>query len=96
MKKLQLLSISLICVLAIQAQNTGSLKGKLVDTIGKQILKDASVTVIDAKDSSLEVFGLTKQDGSFSLDNISFGDRIVQIKFAGYEAYSKKINFSKT
>lgn len=80
----------------VSAQNSATLRGKLVDTVGKQSLKDASVTILDAKDSTLDVFGLTKADGSFLISNISFGEMIVDIKFQGYEPFSKKIVFSKT
>ncbi len=81
--------------IALMAQNTATLKGKLVDSIGKQSLKDASITVLEAKDSTLDVFGLAKADGSFVVEKISFGEMLVMIKFQGYEAYSKKVNFSK-
>ncbi|TXT34289.1 MAG: TonB-dependent receptor [Chitinophagaceae bacterium] len=77
------------------AQQTGSIKGKLIDTIGKQVLKDASVTVLNGGDSTLEVFGLSKQDGSFLVENIPLGWMILQIKFQGYEPIAKKINFTK-
>jgi hypothetical protein len=80
----------------VQAQTSGTLKGKLVDSIGKQSLKDASISILDAKDSTLDVFGLTKADGSFLISNITFGEMIVDIKFQGYEPISKKITFSKT
>lgn len=80
----------------VSAQNSATLRGKLVDTVGKQSLKDASVTILEAKDSTLDVFGLTKADGSFLISNISFGEMIVDIKFQGYEPFSKKIVFSKT
>ena len=80
----------------VMSQNTGSIKGKLIDTIAKQPLKDASVTLLDAKDSTLELFGLAKQDGSFLLENLSMGDFILQIKFQGYEPFSQKINLQKT
>ncbi len=88
--------LSIVLVISVNAQNTGTLKGKLIDSIGKQALKDATVTLLDAKDSTLEVFGLAKQDGSFSLENIGFGDMLLQIKFQGYESYSKKLSFTKT
>lgn len=80
---------------AAMAQTTGSVRGKLIDSLNKQSLKDASVTILDGKDSSLEVFTLAKDDGSFSLLNIPFGEMILQIKFQGYEPYSKHITFSK-
>ena len=89
----------LTCVLltaTVSAQTTGTIKGKLIDSLSKQSLKDASVTVLDARDSSMEVFGLAKADGTFSLSNITFGDMLLQVKFQGYEVISKKITFSKT
>ncbi len=89
----------LTCVLLttmVSAQTTGTIKGKLIDSLSKQSLKDASVTVLDARDSSMEVFGLAKADGTFSLSNITFGDMLLQVKFQGYEVISKKITFSKT
>jgi len=84
-----------LLTVAASAQTTGSIRGKLIDSVNKQSLKDASITVIDAKDSSMEVFGLAKEDGTFSLANITFGSMIVQVKFQGYEPYSKTITFSQ-
>ncbi|NCI47657.1 outer membrane beta-barrel family protein [Sediminibacterium soli] len=81
---------------SVAAQNTATVKGKLIDSTSKQSLKDATVTVLDAQDSTLEVFGLAKADGSFSISNISFGERLLQIKFQGYALISRKISFSKT
>ncbi|HQS25402.1 MAG: hypothetical protein B7Y11_11590 [Sphingobacteriia bacterium 24-36-13] len=94
--RLLLLVLSIFSSVALMAQSTATLKGKLVDSVGKQALKDASITVLEAKDSTLDVFGLAKADGSFVVEKISFGEMIVMIKFQGYEAYSKKINFSKS
>jgi hypothetical protein len=93
--RLFFLLLSMFSSIALMAQNTATLKGKLVDSIGKQSLKDASITVLEAKDSTLDVFGLAKADGSFVVEKISFGEMLVMIKFQGYEAYSKKVNFSK-
>lgn len=77
------------------AQTSATIKGKLVDSTSKQSLKDATVTILDARDSTLEVFGLAQADGSFSINNISFGDMILQVKFSGYEPISRKISFTK-
>lgn len=94
--RLLLLVLSIFSGVALMAQSTATLKGKLVDSVGKQALKDASITILEAQDSTLDVFGLAKADGSFVVEKISFGEMIVLIKFQGYEDYSKKINFSKT
>ena len=77
--------------LAAYAQTAGSVRGKLVDSLSKQTLKDATVTVIDAKDSTLEIFGLAKTDGFFELKNLSFKPLILQISFQSYEPFSKEI-----
>ena len=87
-----------LCILisvSAMAQTTGTVKGKLIDSLNKQSLKDATVTILDARDSTLEVVGLAKPDGSFSMTNISFGDMLLQIKFQGYEPISRKLTFSK-
>src|SRR6478609_6844303 len=91
-----LLACVFLCVAASAQNSAGTLRGKLVDSLNKQSLKDATVTVLDARDSSVEVVGLAKEDGTFSLQNISFGEMILQVKFQGYETYSKKITFSAT
>ncbi len=77
-------------------QTTGTLKGKLVDSVAKQSLKDASVTILDPSDSTVELFGLTKADGSFEIHNISFGTYLIHINFQGYEPVFKHFTFSKT
>jgi hypothetical protein len=93
--RLLLLVLTMFSGMVLMAQNTATLKGKLVDSVGKQALKDASITVLESKDSTLDVFGLAKADGSFIVEKISFGEMIIMIKFQGYETYSKKIVFSK-
>lgn len=87
-----LLSISIFAV----AQNSGTLKGKLIDTVGKQSLKDASISVLNPSDSSLEVFGLALADGGFSVRNIPFGTYLVHISFQSYEPVFKRITVNKT
>ena len=79
---------------SLQAQSTGTLKGKLVDSLSKQSLKDASVTLLDPKDSTLELFGLAKEDGSFEITNISMGSYLIHIAFQGYESVFKKVTLS--
>ena len=95
MKKLLLLLV--ICNLAqfVQAQTVGTVRGRLLDTLNKQSLKDASIVILDARDSTLEVFGLAAADGSFNITNIAFGRMLLQVKFQGYEPVERKLNFTK-
>ena len=78
------------------SQATASINGKLVDSVAKQSMKDASVTVLNAQDSTIEAYGLAKADGSFSVSGIPFGDMMVRISFQGYETFTRRFQFSKT
>jgi hypothetical protein len=90
-----ILILSCITTAAI-SQSNGSVKGKLIDSLTKQILKDATVSLMDAKDSTLEVFVLAKADGSFELKNLALKPLILQISFQSYEPYRKTIFLSKS
>ncbi|MEN9977152.1 MAG: hypothetical protein RIR36_1312, partial [Bacteroidota bacterium] len=94
MKKLLSLFSLVFLVSFASAQSVATVKGILIDSLNKQSLKDASIVVLAASDSSLEVFTLAKADGSFVINNAPFGEMIVQVKFQGYEPFSKKITFS--
>ena len=77
------------------AQTNGTLKGKLMDTLSKQSLKDASITILDPQDSTLEQFVLAVAGGEFEMKNINFGTYILQISFQGYQSFTKNISFAK-
>jgi hypothetical protein len=94
MKKLLSLLSLVFLVSFASAQSVATVKGILIDTLNKQSLKDASIVVLAASDSSLEVFTLAKADGSFIINNAPFGEMLVEVKFQGYEPFSKKITFS--
>jgi hypothetical protein len=94
MKKLVSLLSLVFLVSFASAQSVATVKGILIDSLNKQSLKDASIVVLAASDSSLEVFTLAKADGSFIINNAPFGEMLVQVKFQGYEPFSKKITFS--
>jgi hypothetical protein len=80
----------------VLAQNAATIKGQLLDTTNKQSMKDASVSILDVKDSTVESFSLAKADGSFEIKGFSFGTYIIQISFNSYEPLFKTVTFSKT
>lgn len=94
MKKLLSLLSLVFLVSFASAQSVATVKGILIDSLNKQSLKDASIVVLAASDSSLEVFTLAKADGSFIINNAPFGEMLIEVKFQGYEPFSKKIIFS--
>lgn len=74
------------------AQTTGTIKGRIYDSTSKQYLPNASITVLQAGDSSLEQFTISNSLGSFEVSKLSFGNYIVQITYQGYKAVLQKIN----
>lgn len=89
-KTIMVMAVLLIAS-ASMAQKSGSVKGKLIDSVGRQSLKDASVIILNVSDSSMEMYGLTKDDGSFEIKNIPFGKMIVLVSFQGYTPQHKNI-----
>lgn len=78
------------------AQSNGSIKGKLIDSTSKQSLKDASVTLLDPADSTVESMGLSRVDGYFSFSNLSAGNYLLRVSFQGYESIFIPVSISKT
>jgi hypothetical protein len=91
-KKFILLFLSVLAVLALHAQSTGTIKGQLIDTVGKQSLKQATVSLLNKTDSSVYTYVLSRDDGSFIFQNISLNAYILSINFQGYDTYRKNVN----
>ena len=72
----------------------GIVKGKLVDSTSKQPVPDATVTVVNAKDSALANFMLSTKQGTFEIKNLLPGDYRLLITSKGLEEIKK--NFSIT
>lgn len=76
-----------------QAQRVdGSIKGKLIDTAAKQPISGATISVLNAKDSSLVTFTLSGKLGTFEVKGLSQGDYRLIISSKGY--VETKQNFS--
>ena len=73
MKKIYSLLFSVLFTTALFAQKNGSVKGVAFDTISKQPVAGATVTVLEKKDSLLVSFTMTGNDGRFELKNLPNG-----------------------
>ncbi|HTN46301.1 MAG TPA: outer membrane beta-barrel family protein [Flavipsychrobacter sp.] len=71
-----------------------SVKGALMDTLNDAQLQDASVTLIRAKDSILQTFTRSKQDGSFELRVPNPGEYVILITFPSFADYVEKLNLN--
>lgn len=88
-----------ICLLTMAtrsvAQDKGSIKGKLVDSSGKQNLSLATITVFKAKDTSIITYRLTDAQGEFKVPGLPFNIlcRVV-ISFSGYRVERKEFELT--
>lgn len=92
-----LLSLILTVLTSVQAQKAdGSVKGKLQDTVAKQPISDATVSVLGASDSTLKNFTLSGKSGSFEVKGLPEGDYKLVITHLGYVEFKKKFSISET
>lgn len=91
MKKLRLIGLlwGLLCVgTAAMAQH--SVKGKLVDEQG-QPLPSATVMLLNASDSVLKSFALSKPDGSFEMKSVKEGSYVLKATFQGFNNLNQAV-----
>ncbi|MEQ1675472.1 MAG: outer membrane beta-barrel family protein [Chitinophagaceae bacterium] len=98
MKQIFTLSLFLFALFtAAQAQKAdGSIKGKLIDTTAKQPIVDATVSVLNAKDSSLATFTLSNKQGVFEVRGLVEGDYRVVISSKGYTEFKQTVSITST
>jgi len=74
----------------LSAQTNYSIKGTLADTVSNSKLANASISVITAKDSILQKFTRVKEDGTFTINNLSKGKFIVLATYPGYADFVER------
>ena len=89
MKKISLILLSGFIWLTSSAQKNGNVKGVVFDTIAKQPVPAATITVLQAKDSSLVTFTMTNNRGEFSLANVPYGDYRLLVTHVSYHNVNK-------
>ncbi len=96
MKQIFTLSLFLFALLtAAQAQKAdGSIKGKLIDTTAKQPIVDATVSILNAKDSSLATFTLSNKQGAFEVKGLTEGDYRIVVSSKGYTEFKKTVSIT--
>jgi len=90
-----LVLLTLICISAF-AQDKGSIKGTLMDTVLKQPIADATVTVMKASDSSLVTFSRSNSKGDFNVSFLDKGKYRVLITHITYRNFSRFFEINET
>lgn len=98
MKKVFTLSLLFFGLLiGAQAQKTdGTIKGKLMDTVAKQPIADATISVLNTKDSSLSTFTLSTKTGVFEIKGLEEGNYQLVITHLGFETVKKTVAITAT
>jgi hypothetical protein len=93
MKKIYLIVLVIIAsALTVSAQKvSGTVKGRLQDSISGTMLTDATVSVVRLQDSSLISFTITSRNGQFEIKNIDAGEYNLVSSFQGLQ--TKKTKF---
>ncbi|MFN8290107.1 MAG: outer membrane beta-barrel family protein [Chitinophagaceae bacterium] len=96
MKKIFTLSVLfLVFLVSARAQKAdGIIRGKLMDTAAKQPISNATVSVLNAKDSSLATFTLSNKQGVFEVKGLAAGDYRVVVSSKGYVEYKKNVSIT--
>jgi len=96
MKRFFTLSLVLFALaLTAQAQKfDGSIKGKLIDTAAKQPISNATVSVLNVKDSSLATFTLSAKTGAFEVKGLGEGDYRLVVSSQGYMEFKKSVSIT--
>ncbi len=84
---LQILSLAFFCSAQIMAQDTGVIKGRIVNASDNQPIEAVSVAI-----SGTTLGTITDADGNFSLSYDVTGSYQIVASFIGYTSYSKRLN----
>ncbi|RYY17664.1 MAG: carboxypeptidase-like regulatory domain-containing protein, partial [Chitinophagaceae bacterium] len=96
MKRILAVLVSCFILTGVVAQSgNGVVKGKLTDTIYKEVLSEATITVLNPKDSSVVSFVLTNPKGEFTISNLDSGAYRLTASYSGYAPFSRYFKISK-
>jgi hypothetical protein len=94
MRYIYLLLATLFISLGSVAQKNGSVKGVLMDTLSKQPVAAATITLMSKKDSSLVSFTMTDNKGVFEITGVGNGEYRLLITHVNYHGASKLFSVS--
>lgn len=95
MRSIYFLLVAICITISSTAQKNGSVKGVAFDTISKQAVSAATVTVLERKDSSLVTFTMTGSDGRFELKGLANGEYRLLITHVNYHNSNKFFSISE-
>ena len=88
-----LISIITLCLIpAIFPQTSnGSVTGRILDKSTSALIEYANIVLLSVQDSSVITGTVSDKNGFFILDNISFNDYLLEVRFIGFNTLRFKI-----
>lgn len=93
MRKLFLLPLLFILTLAATAQNRGTIKAIILDSVSHQPVQLATISLLKLSDTSLISYTVTDKNGSFILHNVKQEASRLLISHVGYRGVHLKVDF---
>ena len=90
----KILFLLLLFPLAIMAQGTGTISGKMIDGENNEPLGFATISVTRAGSSAPTSGATSDDDGKFLITGLQEGDYTVQFTFVGYMSDSRKVSIT--
>jgi hypothetical protein len=89
--KITIPALIILCLstVSVFAQNSYSIKGSVADTASNSKLTNATVAVLNAKDSILQKFTRVNE-GQFSINNLKKGKFILLVSYNGYADFVER------
>ena len=78
------------------AQNNLQIKGKIIDSVENLKLANASISVLNAKDSTLVKFGWADNNGDYVINNLIIGKFILLVSYPTYADYVQQFTLDST
>lgn len=78
-----------------QGRIAGSVKGKLSDTVKKESLAKATITILNPKDSSIVTYTVANEKGEFEVKDLDAGLYTLMVSFQGFDTWKKNFMISK-
>ncbi len=91
MRKLVASTLFCFCIISTAFAQQSSLKGTITDTLNKQNLHNAVISVLRVKDSVLVKYTRTNPQGTFEMKNLPAGNFILMVSYPKYADYVEKI-----
>lgn len=94
--KRTLLLLTLVLIFSVARSQTNSIKGVAVDLSSNAKLHNATISVLNAKDSTLYKFTRANAEGNFSFQNMKNGNFILLITYPEYADFVNKFSLDST